>query len=221
MTQESNKMSFYEYEFEQVLSLIRRQGSKILDVGCGQGRYLVPLSESHEVVGVDISKSQVDAMRRKNFNVIEPMDVERLNSDFDYIIISHVIEHIYPSELIQFLDFYIDRLKHDGSLIIATPLLYDEFYDDYDHIKPYTPKSLEVLFSDYNQQAYKPVNRLTLKSLWIRKWPYVLREWPNDNKWHRMFKKAMNRIFLYAYRVSGCSIGRETGWVGEFRKNNN
>jgi len=214
-------MDYYIYEDKQVLSLFVGEEKKILDVGCGQGRYLIPLSEKNSVIGVDISQSQLNDLSTRGFNVIHLDDIKVLNADFDFILMSHIIEHITPDNIIDFLDRYINFLKPDGKLIIATPLLYDEFYDDYDHIKPYTPKALQILFSDYSQQAYKPDNRLTLKSLWIRKWPYIFRVWPNDNNWHRIIKRIMNRGLLYIYRMSGGSIGRVTGWVGEFIKDSN
>ena len=49
---------------------------------------------------------------------------------------SHVIEHFAPSDLLVFMDGYIDLLRPGGHLIIATPLMSPYFYDDFDHIKP-------------------------------------------------------------------------------------
>lgn len=49
-------MNFYFEEDKKLLSLIKKEKTTILDVGCGEGRYLIPLASSgHNVVGVDIN----------------------------------------------------------------------------------------------------------------------------------------------------------------------
>jgi predicted SAM-dependent methyltransferase len=59
---------------------------------------------------------------------------------------SHVIEHFSPKDLIPFLDDYLDRLKVGGRLVIAIPLLTPYFYDDFDHVKPYHPMGILMVF---------------------------------------------------------------------------
>jgi cyclopropane fatty-acyl-phospholipid synthase-like methyltransferase len=214
-----NKFSeIYNLEDVKLLSLVTKSGAKILDVGCGQGRYLKPLWGKHDVYGIDASEVQVKQLSSEGYRVFSKSQVDELPEDFDYIIMSHIIEHIAPKELIDFFDCYLRLLKSGGLLLIATPLLYDEFYDDYDHIKPYTPKALQILFSDYSQQAVKTANRLELESLWIRKWPYYLHILPYESNLNRRLKTLIDKILIWLFWISQKSFGRKTGWVGSFRK---
>src|SRR5690606_1620293 len=62
---------------------------------------------------------------------------------FDLIHCSHVIEHLQPHELYDTL-IQMDRvLKVGGQLVISTPLLWEGFYNDLSHVKPYSPFVLE------------------------------------------------------------------------------
>lgn len=212
-------MNFYFEEDKKLLSLIKKEGASILDVGCGQGRYLMPLASSgHNIVGVDINIDQVTKLRDMGYKVFTLSEFDKLNIAFDYIIMSHIIEHIAPDELIQFLDKYIDKLKYGGELIIATPFLYNEFYDDYDHIKPYTPKALSILYSDYEQQQIKPKHRLVLKYVWLRRWPIILFSYPGELLLIRVGKKVLNKVFFVLYKISFRIVSRTTGWIGVFEK---
>lgn len=212
-------MNFYFKEDKKLLSLIKKQKATILDVGCGHGRFLKPLSElGHYVVGVDISINQVSKLKEIGYEVYTPEEFDNVDLTFDYIIMSHIIEHIPPFELIGFLDMYLDKLKYGGELIIATPFLYDEFYDDFDHIKPYTPKALSVLYSDYEQQSTKPKHRLKLKYVWLRKWPIVFHNYPGSNFLKTNFKKLLNKIFFLLYYITFEGISRTTGWIGVYEK---
>jgi SAM-dependent methyltransferase len=212
-------MNFYLREDKKLISLIKKEKVNILDVGCGQGRYLIPLSKlGHNVFGIDINVAQVSKLRSMGYRVFTPSEFEEIDIMFDYVIMSHIIEHINPDNLIDFLDKYLSKLKYGGELIIATPFLYNEFYDDYDHIKPYTPKAISALYSDYEQQQKKPKYRLKLKYVWIRKWPIILFIYPGEPVVARVFKKLFNKIFFVLYKISFGIISRSTGWIGVFEK---
>ncbi len=212
-------MNFYLYEDKKLISLIKRDKSTILDVGCGQGRYLIPLSKlGHNVIGVDINDDQIFRLKNMGYKVFNPSDFDKVDIMFDYVVMSHIIEHIEAAQLIDFLDKYLDKLQYGGKLIIATPFLYNEFYDDYDHIKPYTPKALSILYSDYKQQQAKPRHRLTLKYVWLRKWPIILHNYPGEFLFVKLWKKLLNKVFFILYKVSLGTISRTTGWIGVFEK---
>ncbi len=212
-------MNYYAFEDNKVLDLIRGCTGNVLDVGCGSGRYLIPLTNrGFNVVGVEKNISVVKKNSDLGYRVILPDHIDSLTSNFDYVILSHIIEHIEPNLLIAFMDQYLEKLKRGGHLIIATPYLYDEFYDDYDHIKPYTPKAISILYSDYEQQQEKPLHRLTLRYVWHRKWPIVFRSYPGEHWFMRRLKAFINRFFLLSYTISGHFISRATGWIGIFEK---
>jgi len=211
--------SHYLYEDSKVLSCIAKKNATILDIGCGEGRYIIPLSkEGHHCVGVDINPILVHRLKEMGLDAYTPADLNCSNDSFDYVIMSHIIEHISPAQFIPFMDNYISKLKVGGKLIISTPMLYDEFYDDYDHIKPYTPKSITVLYSDYTQQQQKPRYRLENTDIWLRKWPYVLRQYPPKSYLKGKLYRIVNILLMGVYSISFHLISRTTGWVGVYER---
>lgn len=211
--------SYHKYEDSIVLSHIIKENAKILDVGCGEGRYIIPLSKKgHHCVGVDINPTLVSKLRELGLTAYTPEELSYPDNSFDYIIMSHIIEHISPAQLISFMDNYISKLKIGGKLIISTPTLYDEFYDDYDHIKPYTPKSITILYSDYVQQQQKPRYHLKSMYIWFRKWPYILRQYPPESYLKKKLYGVANLLFMAVYYASFHSISRTTGWVGVYER---
>ncbi|VVB76336.1 Ubiquinone biosynthesis O-methyltransferase [Candidatus Tiddalikarchaeum anstoanum] len=71
----------------------------ILDLGCGTGRYAIPLSNSNKVVGVDSSQSMLEIARKK----IKNKNITFVNSDvtnytpsqkFDVILSMLVYDHV-------------------------------------------------------------------------------------------------------------------------------
>ncbi|MHA1267978.1 MAG: class I SAM-dependent methyltransferase [Candidatus Helarchaeota archaeon] len=215
-------MNYDQHEDKMLLSLINKKKSKILDVGCGFGRYLIPLSEmGHEVYGIDKNIEVVKNLQTKGFFNVYTFETASsiLTDNFDYIIMSHIIEHIEPKEIISFFDSYLKYLKFSGKLIIATPMMHRRFYYDYDHIKPYTFHSIRKLFSDgFMQYQEKPTNRLKLDKIWIRKDPFTI-EYPyGSGSRRKFFINFFNEILIIIYKVSFKIISEKTGWIGVFTK---
>lgn len=208
-------------EDDSVFHLVPSQpASHILDVGCGQGRYLIPLvKQGHDVVGIDANPVQIERLVALGYQAQHSSELGQIpDESFDIVLMSHLIEHIQPGQLIGFMDSYIDKLKRNGLLIIATPLLYDEFFDDYDHIRPYTPKAIRLLYSDYPQHQEKPQHRLELRSVWFRRWPYYEFPLPGMPTMHSRLMHLSNILRVGVFHLSGRTVGRVTGWVGAFEK---
>lgn len=211
-------MNRKQQEEKILLSFISKPNSRIIDVGCGLGRYLIPLTEqNHHVVGVDKNVEIVTKLRSNGYTVYSTQEAsEHLSCDFDYIIMSHIIEHIEPNFLISFLDGYIRFLKIGGKLIISTPVMYSRFYDDYDHIKPYPPYAISGLYSDSEQFQEKPSYRLELCDLWYRREPYQLSQYPETTPLTEMFVNIINNVFKGIYLITNRWVAETTGWVGVF-----
>lgn len=204
---------------DAVVASLIPASAKVLDYGCGLGRYLIPLHSRHvDVVGVDYNKDIVEKIKASGGVAYGVDDFWLGSSKFDMIILSHIIEHMTPVEVFNLLDKLCDRLNPSGSLIIATPVLYDEFYDDYDHVKPYTHKAITTLFSDYMQQAVKPKGRLVCNYVWFRRWPYDLQWRPGQRRLVSAAKTVINCVSFILYFVTFGFYGRVTGWVGVFSK---
>lgn len=102
-------------------------GTRVLDVGCGNGALAGLFLESGcQVVGIDLGERGVEIARaahpRGRFEVM-PADeavLERLGeSPFDLVVSTEVIEHLYAPEA--FLHGCFEALRPGGRLLISTP----------------------------------------------------------------------------------------------------
>jgi hypothetical protein len=77
------------------------------------------------------------------------------------------------------MDTYLDRLKTGGHVIIATPLMSSSFYDDFDHIKPYQPLGINMVFNGRGEQVkYYSRHVLELLDIWFRRSPFTFKYHP-------------------------------------------
>lgn len=204
------------------LKAVYKDGVRALDVGCGYGRNMKLLrSLGFDVLGVDVNEKIVDSNRSAGFSCVTVTELARNTEKFDLLLMAHVIEHLSPAELVIFLDGYLDRLRPGGHLIIATPLASSNFYDDFDHIRPYQPMGLLMVFgSDNAQVQYYARNKLELRDIWFRRGPFRC----NFFRARYIFSPTTRFLQLIdfcgalAFRASGGLIGRTDGWVGLFRK---
>jgi SAM-dependent methyltransferase len=199
----------------------------ILDVGCGFGRNLRWLTdEGIRVVGVDINPKLVKAARDADLECMTVEELEARDDRFDVVLMAHIIEHFAPHDLLRFLDAHLDRLKVGGHLIIATPLMWERFFNDFDHVRPYHPRAiLSVFGSDATQVQFSARNRLELVDLGLRRMPrgqesifdqFATRPRGVVDRWLAVTTRAGLRAI---YRLSGGRLcGRTNGWVGLFRK---
>lgn len=101
-----------------------RPGQCLLDVGCGNGEFLLRArSAGWDVVGLDFDPKAVDTARKRGLDVclggIEIFDGEE--NQFDVITLSHVIEHVHdPNHVLR--DCF-RLIKPGGYLWIETPVL--------------------------------------------------------------------------------------------------
>ena len=105
-----------------VMYLNSNPGGKLLDVGCGNGWFLIKMRELEwSVSGVDFDSKAVEFCKSQNLNVgLGTLQSQNYPDDyFDIITINHVIEHVYdPFELLKECHRI---LKKNGTLIIETP----------------------------------------------------------------------------------------------------
>ena len=111
------------------VSLVQKIGSagSICDLGCGNGHIAGKLASlGYQVTGIDASRSGIEIAQRAypNVNFIEALidrtliDRDTL-SEFDLVISSDVIEHLYrPSDL---LEAAFALLKPGGEVLVGTP----------------------------------------------------------------------------------------------------
>ena len=210
-----------------VRSLGLSADQSILDVGCGFGRNLRWLTdEGIRVVGVDINPKLVEAARDADLECLTVEELEARDDRFDVLLMAHIIEHFAPHDLLRFLDSHLDRLKVGGHLIIATPLMWARFFNDFDHVRPYHPRAiLSVFGSDATQVQFHARNRLELVDLGLRRMPCgresIFEEFAARHRGvvGRCLAGATRTGLRAIYRLSGGRLcGRTNGWIGLFRK---
>ena len=105
-----------------------KQGSYILEVGCGEGGNLLPFSKMGcFVTGVDIARSRIEEAKLffKQHNVLgtfiaeDVFKLRGIESKFDVIICHDVLEHIYNK--LSFLITISKYLREDGILFMSFP----------------------------------------------------------------------------------------------------
>ena len=207
----------------QMINKCAHPESRILDVGCGYGRNLDLLLTAGyaNTIGVEINAEIVKNNKERDIPCLTVDEFNQFGGEYDIILMSHVIEHFAPTELKMFMDEYLDHLVPGGYLVIATPLLSDGFYDDFDHVKPYQPMGIQLVFGENKAQVqYYSRNKLILKDLWFRKSPYCI-SFSRSN----YFKTSatyllhlVNFISAIAFFISIKIIGKKDGWIGIFQK---
>lgn len=116
---------FVEEVWQFLLGMAQQSGSTILDVGCGTGRYALPLAQAgFAVTGVDLSAEMLTMARSRSadlpVNWVQA-DATRLDLDqqFDLIIaVAGVFMHMLTqADQIAFLQMAHRHLKPDGILV--------------------------------------------------------------------------------------------------------
>ena len=117
----------------------------IVDIGSGKGEYANLLDlygKYNNVLLLDANNQTIQHLKKKQINAILYRAPERLpfeDSTVSFIHCSHLVEHLNHTELHSFLKEINRVLNSRGILVISAPLLWEPFYDDLSHIKPYYP----------------------------------------------------------------------------------
>jgi 2-polyprenyl-3-methyl-5-hydroxy-6-metoxy-1,4-benzoquinol methylase len=111
---------------DQIRQYRGAQGGRLLEVGCGQGDFLLEAQRAgYDVVGVEISSSAARAASERlgGGKVIcgEIESVALRDNHFDVCVLSDVIEHV--RDPVAFLATIRRLLRPDGVLFVATPSL--------------------------------------------------------------------------------------------------
>ncbi len=218
--------SYESRRIGKLLSKYIESDSKVLDIGCGYGDKIDELMSLGftNVSGVEINKTLVDKACDKGLNVVavDSFDMEQNKERYDVLVMSHIIEHFQYQDLIQFMESYLGCLKQDGLLLIATPLMNPSFYDDFDHVKPYTHIGILSIFGGKATQVqYHSQHTLELIDIYYLRLAYQLKFYRTLEIHTLLYRipRTINRLFHLIYRLSFRLIGQPKAWIGLFRKN--
>lgn len=131
--------------FEIAKELISPE-NKVLDIGAGDGSFAA-FCQNKEIFLLDGNKESVNYLKTKFNNVVLGNLPLLPYSDqfFDLIHMSHVIEHLQPQKVYDTLKEMNRCCKPGGALVISAPLMWEGFYNDLSHVKPYNP----LIFQKY------------------------------------------------------------------------
>jgi len=108
--------------------LPKDKNSLIVDFGCGFGQTLLAIREKGytNIAGIDISLEAIDFCEKQNLKIYKGFEDVGLSEiknkgGADFLIASHVIEHIPKEEIIPTLEKLFSLLKPGGKLLVMVP----------------------------------------------------------------------------------------------------
>lgn len=152
-------------------TLLPHTDARILDAGCGCGRFLYFLQHKGYIhaEGCDVSPEQVSlAVKAGVRNVHQQNILDFIASrkeHYDLITLFDVIEHLTKDEVLTHLDVVHDALRENGKVIISTANAQTVFdgcirYGDFTHEVCFTPSSLRqvLLAAHFKNVEILPMN---------------------------------------------------------------
>lgn len=123
-----------ELRFKELIKYFRiTPGTKVLDIGCGRGEMALYCAKKGAIaVGIDYSEEAINLAKwarskhskkikeKTNFYVLDAKRLNFKSSSFDLVILTDVVEHLYPEELDLIFKEVKRVLKRNGKLIIHT-----------------------------------------------------------------------------------------------------
>ncbi len=113
-----------------IIKYLPKEGSKILDLGIGQGyleQRLQEIGRNYELCGIDISEKAIIRLKKKfrgKFNVGDVLKIKNYYKSkyFDVVVAIELIEHISPRKILTFYKDIYNLLKPAGIFILSAPL---------------------------------------------------------------------------------------------------
>lgn len=117
----------YHTSWEKVRRLFPAgDGLRVLDIGCGDGRFVAHLGERHSVAGIDIASRAISAARARGIDAIVGNIENGLpyqNTTFDVVLALDILEHTHHVD--HLLDEMARVMKEEGYCIISVPNHFD------------------------------------------------------------------------------------------------
>jgi SAM-dependent methyltransferase len=188
----------------------------IADIGSGEGsffKYLLENNFPHENIFLLDSNAKTVESNKKGLtkNSVHYQAPDKLpfeNGSVGLIHTSHMIEYLSPDKLYDLM-LEMDRvLAAGGYIVISAPLLWDNFYNDLGHLRPYNPLVFNKYFIEMvqNNRLEKVSDSYELKEL-----VYRYHQAPLDEGWSSsipfldfimtLFKRVLGKLgFRKMYR---------------------
>jgi predicted TPR repeat methyltransferase len=216
--------SFYDaYKIPNYLLSVMpaNKEAAILDIGCGLGQFLNEVQKLGYVntLGIDISEESLAACKEKGLTVLKIEDVisfsEKVGKKFDFITMSHVLEHIEKNKIIDTLIAIKENLLSDvGAFVVMVPNGQANtggywMYEDFTHSTLFTAGSIyyvlksagfnDIRFLNPDGTDYMPFyKKIIIKAL--LKW-YKFKEDFWNSVTQSSFHKPSPRIYSFELKV--------------------
>lgn len=157
------------YQLHIVKLVEKCHPASILDVGCGDGRFLGLLSDKiSKKVGIDLSERAISFAKAFHPEVdYRCIDIKDLNENFDVISCIEVLEHIPEEQVSQFIVNLSKRCNPNGKVIISVPTkilpLNKKHYRHYD-----LPLLLEQIHSTDERYEVEKVEYIFHSPRWMK-----------------------------------------------------
>jgi SAM-dependent methyltransferase len=215
-------------EVERIKSLVcqwtanGRKKFRVLDFGCGRGRYLdIFVKAGFEVVGVDVNVEYLRELKTRGLVVRTAEEEWALNESYDIILLSHLVEHVSPGDLFELIPRLCTKLNDEGRIILVTPILGERFYYDFSHVRPFYPQSIRHAFGQTSAPlSFGAKSCIELIDIYFFKDPLrtrKLRSFYVGSGLKKVCVNALNTIFDILWRASFGHIGISSSWLGVYR----
>ncbi len=193
-----------------------------VDVGCGASNFgKQVMRTNHEAIMhcLDGNFETVETLRKEGFQSRMYLAPERLPFDdqqVGFIHCSHLIEHLQPQELYLLLQEFTRVLSDRGILVISAPILWDGFYNDLSHIRPYSSFVIDnylistVEKTSHTRKCIKQFRR-EAKVCRYQKTPVFNTLGLRGESWLmdlviQLFKKMATRVGMYKLMETGYTV---------------
>lgn len=202
-------------------ALPKDPGAPILDIGCGLGQTLAAIQSRGygNVRGVDISEEAIRACEKIGVRSEKITDInefcEQSRVKYDFVMMSHILEHIEKPKIIETLAHIKKFLMNGGaSIMIMVPNAQSNTgsywaYEDFTHTTLFTSGSLYYVLrsSGFNQISFLDVDGLDgakplfkpIKSLLLKLYKMKLSFW--NRVTGSAFHKPSPEIVTYELKV--------------------
>lgn len=118
---------YFGKEYRHLIQRVQSNGSKVLELGCGEGNLAIELTKRYmDVTAIDLSTERIEKARAKSSQLASPTPphfivgdlntLELPHKQFDCIVANGALHHIL--NLDHLLDESVGALKPSGSLVV-------------------------------------------------------------------------------------------------------
>lgn len=147
----------------------------LIDVASGLCLFVEKIKaifRNFEISCLEINHDMAELARNKGFMTYNESILKNSikNDSYDIVHCSHLIEHFGYPEIRVVINELLRITKSGGYCIIRSPLMWENFYYDLDHVRPYPPQAIMNYLTNPQQQV-KGNCKVEVIKVWYRTIP--------------------------------------------------